>query len=176
MSVAFFLDFTSFVLLIGAFVFLLRERKHFYSLRPIFPAFLFLSVGRICDMSLEHPAFRLSSVFGLAPYPFELAFAIIGNMTDVVGICFLIYGFVRIIKHEQDERKHISNLETLLPLCANCKKYRNEDGQWLPIEKYLVDNGSPKLSHSMCPECLDLMYPTYASRLNSGKSKRAAQG
>ena len=28
-----------------------------------------------------------------------------------------------------------------LPICANCKKYRNEGGEWLPIEKYLVDNG-----------------------------------
>jgi hypothetical protein len=167
MSIAFFLDFASFVLLVGAFGFLLKERKRFYSLRPVFPAFLLLSIGRICDMSLEHPTFRLSNVFGLSPYPFELAFAIVGNITDVVGICFLIYGFVKIIKHEQDERKHIRELEALLPLCANCKKYRNEAGEWLPIEKYLVDNGSPKLSHSMCPDCIDLMYPAIADKISA---------
>jgi len=173
MSIAFFLDFASFVLLVGAFAFLLRERRHFYSLKPILPAFLLLSIGRICDMSLEHPTFRLSNVFGLAPYPFELAFAIIGNITDVAGICFLIYGFVKIIKHEQDERKHIHELETLLPMCANCKKFRNESGQWLPIEKYLTEKSSLKVSHGMCPDCLNLFYPAYAGRLGSRKVKRS---
>ena len=169
MSIVFFLDFLSFVLLIGAFSFLLREKKRFYSLRPIFPAFLLIAVGRFCDMAVEHPTFRLSKVFGMTAFPIELAFSIVGNMTDVVGICFLIYGFVKIIKYEETERKHIQELETLLPLCSNCKKYRNETGQWLPIEKYLVDNGSPKLSHGMCPDCLELLYPSYVERLSSGK-------
>lgn len=173
MSIAFFLDFLSFLLLIAAFYLLWRERKHFYSLKLILPAFLFLAVGRICDMSLEHPTFRLSNVFGLTPYPFELAFAIIGNVTDVVGISFLIYGFVKIIKHEEAEREFIQKLETLLPICANCKKYRNEEGQWLPIEEYLVERGSLKVSHGMCPDCLDHFYPAYGGRLSPKNVKRS---
>ncbi|HTR80515.1 MAG TPA: hypothetical protein VMM58_02725 [Bacteroidota bacterium] len=165
MSIAFGLDLISFVLLIGAFIFLWREKKHFYSIKPILPAFIFLSIGRLCDMSLEHPTFRLSNVFGLSPYPFELAFAIIGNITDVIGFCLLIYGFVKIVKHKQHADKHIRDLETLLPICANCKKYRDDNGNWVPIEKYLTENGSAIVSHAMCPDCIDLFYPEYVARL-----------
>ncbi len=169
MLIVFFLDFLSFVLLIGAFSYLLRERRRFYSLRPIFPAFLLIAVGRICDMAVEHPTFHLSNAFGIVAFPIELAFSILGNITDVAGICFLIYGFVKIIKHEEAERKEIEELETLLPICANCKKYRNDAGEWLPIEKYLVDNGSPRLSHGMCPDCLKLLYPSHVQRISSRK-------
>ena len=49
-------------------------------------------------------------------------------------------------------------LEQLLPLCANCKKYRTADGQWLPIEKYLVDSGAPTLTHGICPDCAEKLY------------------
>jgi len=49
-------------------------------------------------------------------------------------------------------------LERMLPLCSNCKKYRTEEGKWLPIEKYLIDSGAPKLSHGICPDCTALLY------------------
>ncbi len=169
MLIVFFLDFISFVLLIGSFLFLQREKKRFYSLKPILPAFLLIAIGRICDMAVEHPTFRLSNLLGVSTFPIELAFSILGNITDVVGICFLIYGFVKILKYEETERKRIQELETLLPICANCKKYRNEGGEWLPIEKYLVDNGPHKLSHGICPDCLQLLYPSYGGRPNSKK-------
>ncbi|HTX19403.1 MAG TPA: hypothetical protein VMG34_12175 [Bacteroidota bacterium] len=172
MSIAFFLDLGSFILLIGAFAFLLRERRQFYALKWVLPAFFLLSVGRICDMSLEHPTFRLSNVFGLSPYPFELVFAITGNITDVVGICFLIYGFVRIKSHEQEEKKRIKELENLLPICSGCKKFRNEAGQWLPIEEYLMEKDSLKLSHGVCPDCLQLYYPEYAGRLRRRRGRK----
>jgi|SRR5208283_795576 len=120
-------------------------------------------------MAVEHPTFRLSNLFGVSAFPIELAFSILGNITAVLGISFLIYGFMKIIKYQEVERKRIQELETLLPICANCKKYRNEEGEWLPIEKYLVDSGSPKLSHGICPDCLQLLYPSYGVRSSSKK-------
>ncbi len=82
----------------------------------------------------------------------------IGNIADALGITFLIFGFIKIVKREQVEEKRIQELEQMLPLCSNCKKYRTEDGQWLPIEKYLIDSGAPKLTHGICPECSEMLY------------------
>jgi len=76
-----------------------------------------------------------------------------GNICDVVGILFLIYGFLKTIEFQKKEAKRIQDLETLLPLCAWCKKFRTEHGEWKPIEVYLHDSGAPTITHGICPEC-----------------------
>jgi hypothetical protein len=150
--IIFFIDFISFLLLLGVFYLMWKERLHFYSLRPLLPAIVFLTLSHICDMLVEHPNIRLSDYFGLSLGSFELAISIIGNIADTVGITFLIYCFIKIIKYKRAEKKHIHDLERMLPLFAHCKKYRTEEDQWLPIEKYLVDSGAPQLTHGICRE------------------------
>jgi hypothetical protein len=117
-----------------------------------------LGIGRICDMLIEHPSIRLSEYFGMSLGSLELIVSIFGSIADTLGIVFLVYGFIKIIKFEHAKEKHIQDLEKMLPLCANCKKYRTEDGQWLPIEKYLIDSGAPELTHGICPECYQKIY------------------
>jgi hypothetical protein len=158
MYITFFMDLISLLILMGGFYLIWKQRSRFYSLQPLLPALALVSIGRICDMLVEHPSLRLTNLFGLSPYAFELIFAILGNITDVVGIAVLIYGFIRIINFQQTEQKHIQELETMLPLCSNCKKYRTDDGQWMPIENYLIENGAPPLTHGICPECAAKLY------------------
>jgi hypothetical protein len=164
MYLIFFIDLISSLLLIGAFYTVWKERNHFYSLRPILPAVAFLSVGRLCDMLVEHPSIRLSNIFGLTPESFEMSFSVMGNITDVIGISLLIFGFVKIIKYEKEEKQHIKNLETFLPICSNCKKYRTDDNQWVPIEQYLFQMGAAKVSHGICPECKDKLYGEFLNK------------
>jgi hypothetical protein len=109
-------------------------------------------------MLVEHPIIRLSDYFGMPVGSFELILATLGNISNTAGITFLIYGFIKIIKYSQTKEKHIQELEQMLPLCANCKKYRTEDGKWLPIEKYLIDSGAPTITHGICPECSEKLY------------------
>jgi predicted RNA-binding protein len=54
--------------------------------------------------------------------------------------------------------RKIKILEGFLPICANCKKIRNQD-QWEQIEKYISENSLARFSHSLCPECLEKLYP-----------------
>ncbi len=158
MHVVALLDLISSLLFLLAFYTVWNERTRFFSLRPLLPAVALLAIGRLCDMMLEHPSIHLSNLFHLSLISIEVVVAIIGNITDAVGISFLIFGFVKIIKYAQEEKKHIHNLEALLPICANCKKYRTKDNQWMPIEKYLIDNGAPQLTHGICPECAGKLY------------------
>ncbi len=53
------------------------------------------------------------------------------------------------------EVKHLSGL---LPICASCKKIRDDKGYWNQIESYLRKHSDAKFSHGLCPECLDRMY------------------
>jgi hypothetical protein len=158
MYTTFIIDFISFILLTGAFYLIWSERVHFYSLRPLLPAVVFLGIAHICDMLVEHPSIRLSEYFRMSSGSFELIIANVSNIADTIGITFLIYGFIKIIKHEQFEEKHIQELEQMLPLCANCKKYRTKEGRWLPIEAYLIESGAPPLTHGFCPECAEKLY------------------
>jgi len=151
-----FIDLLSAMLLIGAFYLLWKERMHLFSLRPLIPAVAFLSLGRLCDVLSEHPNIHLSEYLHQSPGSVELVIAIFGNIADSFGIAFLIYGFIKIMKHEKIEEKHIQELEQMLPICSSCKKYRTSNGQWFPIEQYLMDSGAPKLSHGICPECAEI--------------------
>ena len=158
MYATFIIDSISAILLMSTFYLLWREKLRFYSLRPLLPAIVLLVVSHMCDMLVEHPSIRLYEYVGMPIGSFESIIDVIGNSADAVGISFLIFGFMKIIKNEQAEERHIQELEQMLPLCANCKKFRTEDGQWLPIEKYLIDSGAPTLTHGICPECADKLY------------------
>ena len=52
----------------------------------------------------------------------------------------------------------IKTLKGLLPVCAKCKKIRDEEGLWDQLENYLEKNTDADFSHGLCGECADNMY------------------
>lgn len=74
------------------------------------------------------------------------------------------------LKREMDRRKareqeleqalrEVKVLQGLLPICAHCKKIRNDQNQWQPVESYIKAHSAVDFSHGICPECLDKHYP-----------------
>lgn len=59
------------------------------------------------------------------------------------------------------EKSMINTLGSLLPVCADCKKIREADGSWTPIEKYIAGHSETEFSHSICPECSKRLYPEF---------------
>ncbi len=53
---------------------------------------------------------------------------------------------------------HVKRLQGLLPICANCKKVRDDDGYWQQIEYYISDHSEARFSHGICPECSIKLY------------------
>jgi hypothetical protein len=158
MYATFLTDFVTVIVLTVALFLLWKERSRFYSLTPFLPAVIFLIISHIIDMLIEHPTFRLSEYFHFRAGHLEIILATFGNVADTSSFTLLIYGFIKVIKFKQAEEKHIEELEQMLPLCSNCKKYRTEEGKWLPIEQYLVISGAPRLTHGICPECSEKLY------------------
>ena len=60
-----------------------------------------------------------------------------------------------------DEKFIRNTLGSFLPICANCKKIREEDDSWTPIEEYIRDHSEAEFSHSICPECAKKLYPDF---------------
>lgn len=53
----------------------------------------------------------------------------------------------------------VKKLKGLLPICANCKKIRDDQGYWKQIEVYIRDHADVDFSHSICPDCGKELYP-----------------
>jgi hypothetical protein len=144
-----------FVLFPLAWVFyvLWSDRINFRSFVPIIASVAFLFCARLCEVLVEYPTIYNAGLLRFSREDFSLVVVIVGGFADVLGVLFLVTGFLRAIKTQQTQEGIIIDLEALLPICAYCKKYRSEDGVWHPIEKYLHDMGAPKMTHDMCPEC-----------------------
>ncbi len=53
----------------------------------------------------------------------------------------------------------VKTLKGMLPICANCKKVRDDSGYWNKIEDYIRDHSEAEFSHGICPECFRKLYP-----------------
>ncbi|MFH2049082.1 MAG: two-component regulator propeller domain-containing protein [bacterium] len=67
--------------------------------------------------------------------------------------------------------KDIKTLSGLVPICANCKKIRNDDGYYEHVEKYVMDHSDAVFSHGICPDCMEKLYPQYAKKKKSDNDK-----
>ena len=56
----------------------------------------------------------------------------------------------------------IKVLGGLIPICANCKKIRDDKGYWDQLERYIQEHSDAKFSHGICPDCAKIFYPDYA--------------
>jgi hypothetical protein len=52
----------------------------------------------------------------------------------------------------------IKQLKGFLPICASCKKIRNDKGYWEQIEKYISNHSEAEFTHGICPECAKRLY------------------
>ncbi|MBU0638927.1 MAG: PAS domain S-box protein [Planctomycetes bacterium] len=83
---------------------------------------------------------------------------------------------------EQERERLISELKTalakvktlsgLLPICASCKKIRDDKGYWEQIEDYIRQRSEAEFSHGICPDCVRKLYPDLADHVERERKKR----
>ncbi|MBK8475944.1 MAG: PAS domain-containing protein [Opitutaceae bacterium] len=59
----------------------------------------------------------------------------------------------------------VKTLSGLLPICAGCKKIRDDKGYWNHVEQYLRQHTQAEFSHGLCPDCIRRLYPEYADEI-----------
>jgi len=60
----------------------------------------------------------------------------------------------KIILELQHALQNIKTLKGLLPICAWCRKIRDDDGYWKEVEHYITEHSDAYFTHGICPECL----------------------
>jgi len=71
----------------------------------------------------------------------------------------------KLITQLQDALADVKLLSGLVPICANCKKIRDDQGYWTQIESFIQDRTDAKFSHSICPDCAQKLYPEYMAKI-----------
>jgi hypothetical protein len=62
------------------------------------------------------------------------------------------------------EDNHLKTLKGIVPICASCKKIRDDNGYWQQVEADVSSYTEAKFSHDICPECMKRIYPGYTSQ------------
>ncbi len=65
----------------------------------------------------------------------------------------------KLIRELQTALATVNQLSGLLPICANCKRIRDAEGNWASLERYISDRSNAEFSHGICPTCREELYP-----------------
>jgi PAS domain S-box-containing protein len=85
----------------------------------------------------------------------------IGVARDITGRIDLEREREKLIADLQDALAHVRTLKGMLPICASCKKVRDDKGYWNQIEAYVSEHSEAEFTHAICPECAKKLYPGY---------------
>ncbi|MCG3211957.1 MAG: hypothetical protein FOGNACKC_05603 [Anaerolineae bacterium] len=67
----------------------------------------------------------------------------------------------KLIVELREALTQVKTLKGLLPMCASCKKIRDDQGYWQQVEFYIEDHSEAIFSHGICPDCFKKLYPDY---------------
>ncbi len=65
----------------------------------------------------------------------------------------------QVIAKLQQALSEVKTLRGFLPICASCKKIRDDTGYWRQIESYIREHSEAEFTHGICPECMKKLYP-----------------
>ena len=64
-----------------------------------------------------------------------------------------------VIAAKEQLQKEIGVLRQLLPICSGCKRIRDDDAKWWPLDAYMRAHTNSDFTHTICPDCKDVLYP-----------------
>jgi hypothetical protein len=148
--------------------------------RPVFRFVTPLKAGRSCVRCHQEKGERPDAILGgvsisFSWIPFQRLMEQNNRQIWTLHLIFLAVSFLLIfflgrklvfqINALHDSLQHIRKLEGLVPICANCKRIRNEGANpfeqtsWTSIEKYIGDRTDAEFTHGLCPDCAKRLYP-----------------
>ncbi|MEO6461674.1 MAG: hypothetical protein ABIP29_01215, partial [Candidatus Eisenbacteria bacterium] len=108
---------------------------------------------RFADWSRTHEAWQLDEVLmAAALLAFAVAFYALRRWQDVK---------CEVFGRQTAEAAQVQ-LQGLLPICAGCKKIRDDAGSWVAVETYVSARTAAAFTHGICPDCHRRLYPELA--------------
>ena len=73
----------------------------------------------------------------------------------------------QMIEQLNETLSKVKTLSGMLPICASCKKIRDDHGYWQKLETFVRERSNAEFSHSICPDCMENLYPEFSKSINS---------
>ncbi|MHA1658460.1 MAG: hypothetical protein ACTSUT_04970 [Promethearchaeota archaeon] len=97
-----------------------------------------------------------SGFFVLLGIYFTLFYAnIIKYIETPLSVRSMFLSKSQLIEKLQKTEEEVKKLQDILPICAKCKKIRDDEGFWNQVEEYLATRSNIRFSHGLCPECAE---------------------
>lgn len=93
--------------------------------------------------------------------------AIVCVLRDITDLKRAVKEREELIVQLKEALANVKQLSGMLPICATCKKIRDDQGYWQQIEAYISDHSEAEFTHGMCPACAEIMYAELAE-MNNG--------
>lgn len=145
----------------------------------IMATFAGLVAGGGSTFMADPVAFRLYSLSMLLPATVSVLLGGLDRLHIIPAFLSLSVGAFMIRFNTQAYRALVDHLETraalesalanirtlgeLLPICASCKKIRDDRGYWSQIEEYISEHSDVSFSHGICPDCMVRLYPEFTT-------------
>jgi K+-sensing histidine kinase KdpD len=120
--------------------------------------------GLLADMLLSEPYLHLENDYSSAWIPVCNAIArgvvLVAATATVTKLQTLLRDRDGAAREHKRALEQIRTLESLLPVCAWCKRIRDvrADNEWKTIEHYIAEHTDSKFTHGMCPECCERVW------------------
>ncbi|MDD2390205.1 MAG: hypothetical protein PHP23_10790 [Desulfobacterales bacterium] len=132
-----------------------------------FPILYILPAAMAAWSNQNATAYALAILLPLARLAFyfpwhetqSLHMAAANSLIRILALIVYVYLFSRTSYQTSELKKEVTALEGILPICASCKRIRNEHGEYEPIETYVTRHSEASFSHGICPECSKKLYP-----------------
>ena len=129
-----------------------------------------VQIGQSSQYTLEYPAgLNRWFLLNVTPLADERGGLVIAHI-DITRRKLAEEEREHMIHELQEANTKIKTLRGLLPICASCKKIRDDRGYWNQIEVYIKLHSEADFSHSICPDCAKRLYPTVYSQRSSKTS------
>ena len=95
----------------------------------------------------------------------------------VILFLFIIFGLIvgNTISRLEEALQNVKTLTGFLPICANCKKIRNDEGYWQQIEEYIMNHSEADFTHGICNKCVEKLYPEHYQKIEEKMKKDSPQ-
>ena len=132
-----------------------RARNDLFLLVFVSPLLFFLLVRlkafeRFAEWSRVHETWQLDeALVAAAVLAFAVAFYALRRWQELKG---------EVLRRKSAEAAQ-ARLQGLLPICAGCKKIRDDEGSWVAVEAFVSARTDAAFTHGICPDCQQRLYP-----------------
>jgi tetratricopeptide (TPR) repeat protein len=123
----------------------------------------------ISELTLEKERSQIRSIAGVVVLLIALIVLLyLSNRKTKMGKLFVDQknDELKLLNEELQEKiSEVKVLGGLLPICANCKKIRDDKGYWKQLEEYISHHSEATFSHSICPSCMKELYPDISKNM-----------